>query len=150
MEICSSGKWNVTVFIPNLNVEYNPQCHYPAPTSSKLSVSMHFLSSQPSDHIYLHNLHDPSFGWEISQKLNARLIWNLDQILTNGIISQKMLSKLPYILEFNLHLVFARKKVSTPAVSFFQNPALDRESNPHPILICIWFLALRNFKTGED
>jgi len=25
----------------------------------------------------------------------------------------------------------------TVALSFFQNPALDRESNPHAILICI-------------
>jgi hypothetical protein len=27
----------------------------------------------------------------------------------------------------------------TEALSFFQNPALDRESNPHAILTRIWF-----------
>jgi hypothetical protein len=30
-------------------------------------------------------------------------------------------------------------KINTAAVSFFQNPALDCESNPHAILIRIWF-----------
>ena len=29
----------------------------------------------------------------------------------------------------------------TAALSFFQNPAHDRESNPHAILICIWFFS---------
>ena len=28
-------------------------------------------------------------------------------------------------------------RARTAALSFFQNPALDRESNPHAILICI-------------
>jgi hypothetical protein len=38
----------------------------------------------------------------------------------------------------------------TPALSFFQNPALDRESNPHSILIASDFLALLNCKKGAD
>jgi len=29
----------------------------------------------------------------------------------------------------------------TAAPSFFQNPALDRESNPHVIVNCIWFFS---------
>jgi hypothetical protein len=36
----------------------------------------------------------------------------------------------------------------TAALSFFQNPALDRESNPHAILIRVWFLVLWNCKKG--
>jgi len=29
----------------------------------------------------------------------------------------------------------------TAAVSFFQNPVHDRESNPHAIIICVWFFS---------
>jgi len=36
----------------------------------------------------------------------------------------------------------------TAALSFFQNTALDRESNPHVILIRFWFLAPWNCKKG--
>jgi len=38
----------------------------------------------------------------------------------------------------------------TAALSFSQNPAHDRESNPYAILISIWFLALWNCKKGTD
>jgi len=39
----------------------------------------------------------------------------------------------------------------TVALSFFQNPAHDRASNPHAILIRIWlFLTLWNCKKGAD
>ena len=38
----------------------------------------------------------------------------------------------------------------TAALSFFQNQAHNRESNPHAILIRIWFLALWNCKKGVD
>jgi hypothetical protein len=53
---------------------------------------------------------------------------------------------LPYILESNLHPNLIRtpflppcivRTAHTPALSFGQTPALDRESNPHSILICI-------------
>jgi hypothetical protein len=61
---------------------------------------------------------------------------------------------LPYILKSNLHLVFAsflnEKKLVHRLLSFFQNPTLDLESNPHSILIRIWFFSLWNFKTGAD
>jgi len=33
-------------------------------------------------------------------------------------------------------------KARTVVLSFFQNPALDCESNPHAILIRIWFFSL--------
>ena len=35
-------------------------------------------------------------------------------------------------------------------LSFFQNPAHDRKSNPHAILIRIWVLALWNCKKKAD
>jgi hypothetical protein len=41
---------------------------------------------------------------------------------------------IPYILQSNPHLVFAAcivRTACTPALSFGQTPALDRESNPH-------------------
>ena len=39
----------------------------------------------------------------------------------------------------------------TAAIQFFQNSAHDRESNPHAILIRIWFfLAIWNCKNGAD
>jgi len=38
----------------------------------------------------------------------------------------------------------------TAALSFFQNPVHDRESNPHAILILSDFLALWNCKKGAD
>jgi hypothetical protein len=55
-------------------------------------------------------------------------------------------SELTYILESNPHLVFAallneRKKLVHRLYNFFQNPALDRESYPHSILIRIWFFS---------
>jgi len=33
--------------------------------------------------------------------------------------------------------------VLTARTSFFQNPALDRESNPHAIVIRVWFFSPR-------
>jgi hypothetical protein len=50
------------------------------------------------------------------------------------------MKEVPYILESNPHLIFAAcivRMARTLALSFGQNPALDRESNPHSILIHI-------------
>jgi len=47
-----------------------------------------------------------------------------------------MLYNILYIINKTIHycIVFTAR---TAALSFFQNPALDRESNPHAILIHI-------------
>jgi hypothetical protein len=61
--------------------------------------------------------------------------------LVPSAIPEWLPKEVPYILESNLHLVFVaflnEKKLLHRLLSFFQNPALDRESNPHSILIRI-------------
>jgi len=85
-------------------------------------------------------------GWRIAIQIwvmTASLMNNKLQILYNilYIINNKQNNELLYCI-----VLTAR----TADLSFFQNPDHDRESNPHAILIRIWFLALWNCKKIAD
>jgi hypothetical protein len=92
--------------------------------------------------------HRDLLRWQHNTPLSAKVGTNFaDKQRLLGIVrSWAKATELPYILESNPHPNLIRTSflppcivctARTPALSFGQTPALDRESNPHSILIRI-------------